>query len=132
MPSFTSTPAFRLWSAIQPQRRGILEGSDPQLKSQYVVFSAHMDHIGVAGPRGSGGCRAQGADSICNGADDDGSGTAAVVALAEAFVQLNPRPKRSLIFLNVSGEEKRTVGQRLLRDHPAVPVGTSWPISTST
>jgi len=105
-----------------PNVVAILEGSDPQLKSQYVVFSAHMDHIGVAGPRGSGGCRAQGADSICNGADDDGSGTAAVVDLAQAFVKLNPRPKRSLIFLNVSGEEKGLWGSAYFADHPAVPV----------
>ena len=85
-----------------PNVVGILEGSDPVLKNEYVVFSAHMDHVGVAGPRGSGGCRAQGADSICNGADDDGSGTVAVVEIAEAFARLNPRPKRSVIFLNVS------------------------------
>ena len=115
---------------IQPVERNsapnvvaILEGSDPQLKSQYVVFSGHMDHIGVAGPRGSGGCRAQGADSICNGADDDGSGTAAVVELAQAFSKLNPHPKRSLIFLNVSGEEKGLWGSAYFSDHPPVPVG---------
>jgi hypothetical protein len=114
---------------IQPVERNsapnvvaILEGSDPQLKSEFVVFSAHMDHVGVAGPRGSGGCRAQGADSICNGADDDGSGTAAVVELAEAFAQLSPRPKRSMIFLNVSGEEKGLWGSAYFAEHPPVPV----------
>lgn len=114
---------------IQPVERNsapnvvaILEGSDPTLKNEYVVFSAHMDHVGVAGPRGSGGCRAQGADSICNGADDDGSGTAAVVEIAEAFAGLQPRPKRSIIFLNVSGEEKGLWGSAYFADHPAVPV----------
>jgi Zn-dependent M28 family amino/carboxypeptidase len=100
----------------------ILEGSDPTLKNEYVVFSAHMDHVGVAGPRGSGGCRADGADSICNGADDDGSGTVAVVELAEAFARLNPRPKRSLIFLNVSGEEKGLWGSAYFAEHSPVPV----------
>jgi hypothetical protein len=105
-----------------PNVVAILEGSDPTLKHEYVVFSAHMDHVGVAGPRGSGGCRAQGADSICNGADDDGSGTVAVVELAEAFAGLNPRPKRSLIFLNVSGEEKGLWGSAFFADHPAVPM----------
>jgi hypothetical protein len=105
-----------------PNVVGILEGSDPTLKNEYVVFSAHMDHVGVAGPRGSGGCRAQGADSICNGADDDGSGTAAVVEIAEAFAGLNPRPKRSIIFLNVSGEEKGLWGSEYFSDHPAVPI----------
>ena len=105
-----------------PNVVGILEGSDPVLKNEYVVFSAHMDHVGVAGPRGSGGCRAQGADSICNGADDDGSGTVAVVEIAEAFARLNPRPKRSVIFLNVSGEEKGLWGSEYFSNHPAVPM----------
>jgi hypothetical protein len=107
-----------------PNVVGILEGRDPTLKNEYVVFSAHMDHVGVAGPRGSGGCRAQGADSICNGADDDGSGTAAVVEIAEALAGLHPRPKRSMIFLNVSGEEKGLWGSRYFSDHPTVPIGT--------
>jgi len=105
-----------------PNVVGILEGSDPTLKTEYVVFSAHMDHVGVAGPRGSGGCRAKGADSICNGADDDGSGTVAVVEIAEAFAGMNPRPKRSIIFLNVSGEEKGLWGSEYFSDHPAVPI----------
>ena len=103
-----------------PNVVAILPGSDPKLKDEYVVFSAHMDHVGVAGPRGSGGCRAQGADSICNGADDDGSGTVAVVELAEAFARLNPKPKRSLLFLNVSGEEKGLWGSEYFADHPTV------------
>ncbi len=105
-----------------PNVVGILEGSDPTLKNEYVVFSAHMDHVGVAGPRGSGGCRAQGADSICNGADDDGSGTVAVVEIADAFARLDPRPKRSVIFLNVSGEEKGLWGSEYFTNHPAVPI----------
>ena len=107
-----------------PNVVAILEGSDPTRKNEYVVFSAHMDHVGVAGPRGSGGCRAQGADSICNGADDDGSGTAAVVEIAEAFAGLHPRPKRSIIFLNVSGEEKGLWGSAYFADHPAAPMNT--------
>jgi len=105
-----------------PNVVAILDGSDPALKNEYVVFSAHMDHVGVAGPRGTGGCRAQGADSICNGADDDGSGTAAVVEIAEAFAGLTPRPKRSIIFLNVSGEEKGLWGSEFFSNHPAVPI----------
>jgi hypothetical protein len=105
-----------------PNVVAILPGSDPKLKDEYVVFSAHMDHVGVAGPRGSGGCRALGADSICNGADDDGSGTVAVVEIAEAFARLNPKPKRSILFLNVSGEEKGLWGSEYFADHPAVPL----------
>ena len=105
-----------------PNVVAILEGSDPILKNEYVVFSAHMDHIGVAGPRGSGQCQARGADSICNGADDDGSGTVAVVEIAEAFAGITPRPKRSIIFLNVSGEEKGLWGSEYFTTHPAVPI----------
>ena len=105
-----------------PNVVAILEGSDPTLKSEYVVFSAHMDHVGVAGPRGSGGCRAQGADSICNGADDDGSGTVTVVELAEAFARVSPKPRRSILFLNVSGEEKGLWGSAYFADHPTVPM----------
>lgn len=105
-----------------PNVVAMLEGSDPQLKNEYIVFSAHMDHVGVAGPRGTGGCSAQGGDSICNGADDDASGTVAVVELAEAFAQLTPRPKRSIIFLNVSGEEKNLWGSGYFAEHSPVPV----------
>ncbi len=105
-----------------PNIVGILEGSDPQLKHEHIVFSAHMDHVGMAGPRGSGGCRATGADSICNGADDDGSGTVAVLELAEAFSRLQPRPKRSIVFLAVSGEEKGLWGSAYFANHAPVPM----------
>ena len=60
-----------------------------------------MDHVGVAGM--GNGCTAVGADSICNGADDDASGTTGVVMLAQAFATMNPRPRRSLVFMTVSG-----------------------------
>jgi hypothetical protein len=113
-----------------PNTVGILPGSDPTLRNEYVVFSAHMDHIGV-----SPGL----ADSINNGADDDASGTTAVVELAEAFSRPDARPKRSLIFLTVSGEEKGLWGSRYFSEHPVVPiknivadinidmVGRNWP-----
>jgi peptidase M28-like protein len=106
--------------ARAPNTVGILEGSDAQLKNEYVVYSAHMDHVGTAGQ--SAGCRPLGADSICNGADDDASGTVAVVEAAEAFAQLNPRPKRSIIFLTVSGEEHGLWGSEFFAAHPPVPV----------
>jgi Zn-dependent M28 family amino/carboxypeptidase len=93
----------------------MLEGSDPVLKNEYIVFSAHMDHVGVGVPDASG-------DSIYNGADDDASGTTAVVQLAQAFAKLNPTPKRSLIFLTVSGEERGLWGSEYFAMKPAVPV----------
>jgi hypothetical protein len=103
-----------------PNTVGILEGSDPTLRNEYVLFSAHMDHVGVAA---NGRCQARGGDSICNGADDDASGTVAVIELAEAFAQLQPRPRRSMIFLTVSGEERGLWGSRFFADHPPVPIG---------
>lgn len=115
-----------------PNVVGILDGSDPGLKDQYVVFSAHMDHIGVGAPDENG-------DSIFNGADDDGSGTTAVTEIAKAMASLSTPPKRSLIFLLVSGEEKGLWGSEFYADHPSVPidsivadlnsdmVGRNWP-----
>jgi len=100
-------------SASAPNVVGILEGSDPVLKNEYVVFSGHMDHIGVGAPDARG-------DSINNGADDDASGTIAVVQLAQAFSRLSPRPKRSLIFLTVSGEERGLWGSEYFTLHPPV------------
>ena len=113
-----------------PNTVGILPGADPVLRNEYVIFSAHMDHIGVTPGL---------ADSINNGADDDASGTTAVMELAEAFSRPDARPKRSLVFLTVSGEEKGLWGSRYFSEHPLVPlkdvvadinidmVGRNWP-----
>jgi hypothetical protein len=98
-----------------PNVAGLLEGSDPQLKQTYVVLSAHIDHVSS--------CRGiTPQDNICNGADDDASGTAAIMELAEAFALLPVKPKRSLIFLGVSGEEKGLLGSRYFADNPGVPI----------
>lgn len=101
--------------ASAPNVVAILPGSDPLLRDQYVVFSAHMDHVGVGPPSATG-------DSIFNGADDDASGTATVVELAEAFASLDPRPRRSLLFLVVSGEERGLWGSEWFAVHPPVPI----------
>ena len=100
-------------SLTAPNTVGILEGSDPQLKNEYIVFSAHMDHIGITPGQ---------TDSINNGADDDASGTVGVVELAEAFSRPGARPMRSLIFLTVSGEEKGLWGSDYFASNPPVPV----------
>jgi hypothetical protein len=110
-----------LTSNRAPNVVGILEGSDPALKNEYLVYSAHMDHVGTAGQPGAQ-CRVMGADSICNGADDDASGTAGVVELAEAFSGRGARPKRSVIFLTVSGEEHGLWGSEWFVNHPPVPL----------
>src|SRR5581483_8247860 len=111
-----------------PNVIGVLEGSDPALKREYVLFSAHMDHIGT--PGAGEGCAASGADSICNGADDDASGTVAVLELARAFASARERPRRSLVFLTVSGEERGLWGSGYFTDHPELgprPVGDLLP-----
>ena len=97
-----------------PNVVGLLEGSDPVLRHEYIVFSAHMDHVGTR----SG---AQG-DSIWNGADDDASGTAGVLELAEAFSQRGARPLRSLLFVAVSGEEKGLWGSAYFAANSPVPM----------
>jgi Zn-dependent M28 family amino/carboxypeptidase len=95
-----------------PNTVGILPGTDPALRDEYIVISAHMDHVGVN--------PASKLDSIWNGADDDASGTAGVLALAEALAADPPR--RSVIFLTVSGEEKGLYGSRWFVENSPVPV----------
>lgn len=91
----------------------VLEGSDRVLKNEYVAIGAHYDHVGI-GPEING-------DRIYNGADDDGSGTTAVLALAEAFAQ-GPRPKRSVLFIWHCGEEKGLWGSEYFTNYPTVPL----------
>jgi hypothetical protein len=98
----------------------IVRGSDPKLKDEYVALGAHYDHVGVAsGNRAEGG---NGADVIFNGADDDGSGTTALLAIAEAAARLKPRPKRSLLFVWHAGEEHGLWGSAYYTQHPTVPI----------
>ncbi len=96
----------------------ILPGADSALHDKAIVIDAHYDHIGRAG---SGMCRARGADSICNGADDDASGTVAVLETARMLAQ-GPRPRRTVVFLLVTGEERGTLGSRWYLAHPVVPL----------
>jgi hypothetical protein len=115
-----------------PNVAGILEGSDVRLRQEFVIYSAHIDHIGI-----SPGQR----DSVNNGADDNASGVAGLLELAEAFTQPGVRPKRSLLFLAPSGEEDGLLGSAHFTEHPTVPlqqvvanlnmdlVGRNWPDS---
>ncbi len=109
-----------------PNVIAMARGSDPVLRDEYVIFSSHMDHLGTVGD-GIGGCspftRPDGTiDRICNGADDNGSGTVAVLAIAQAVAALNGRTRRSIVVLNVSGEEKGLLGSAYYADHPTVPL----------
>jgi Zn-dependent M28 family amino/carboxypeptidase len=91
----------------------VLEGSDARLKNEYVALGAHYDHVGTGTPVNG--------DAIYNGADDDGSGTTAVLALAEAFAK-GQRPKRSILFVWHAGEEKGLWGSEYFTANPTVPL----------
>ena len=91
-----------------------LEGSDPALKNQYVVYTAHWDHLGID-PNLKG-------DQIYNGAADNASGVAAVLEIARAFTHIRPIPKRSLLFLFVTAEEKGLLGSKYYASAPLYPL----------
>lgn len=93
-----------------------LEGADPALRGESLVYSAHYDHLGISA--------AVDGDSINNGADDNASGTAAVLAVAEAFARMPTRPRRSVVFAFVAAEEFLGLGARHFLDHPPVPVSS--------
>jgi hypothetical protein len=93
---------------------GKITGSDPTLKETYLLLTAHYDHTGI-NPRGDG-------DRINNGANDDASGVATVLALAEAFSHSAQKPKRTVVFMTYFGEEKGLVGSRYYARHPLFPL----------
>lgn len=94
---------------------GVLRGSDPVLRDTYVLVTAHYDHIGVKPNCAPGDC-------IFNGANDDGSGTVSVIELARALAGLQPRPRRSIVFMTVFGEEEGGYGARYYTRHPIFPL----------
>ena len=96
----------------------MVEGGDPVLKNEFVVFSAHLDHIGLSNPDANG-------DGIANGADDDASGCAALMAMARTYQEgaaKGMRPKRTMIFLWVAGEEKGLWGSQYFNQFPPVDI----------
>ena len=94
----------------------MLPGSDPQLKNQYVVLSAHIDHLGIGEPIHG--------DRIYHGAMDNASGTALLLDVAASLKKSSERPKRSLLFLFVTGEEKGLLGSKYFAAHPTVDPGS--------
>lgn len=95
---------------------GYLPGSDPKLKDEVLVFSAHYDHIGLT---------TTGTDKVNNGADDDGSGTTGILEIARAFTQAKKDghpARRSILFLGNVGEEKGLLGSEYYTDHPVFPL----------
>jgi Zn-dependent M28 family amino/carboxypeptidase len=96
-----------------PNVAAVLRGSDAQLRNEYVVYTAHLDHLGI--------CRPAETDAICNGAYDNASGVAMMLEVARAFARLPLPPKRSMIFLAVTGEEKGLLGSDYFAHYPTVP-----------
>jgi len=95
---------------------GLLPGSDPKLKDEVVIYSAHHDHFGVGDPDKSG-------DRIYNGAEDNAAGCAQLLAIARAMAALPERPRRSVLFLFVAGEEQGLLGSRYYSVHPTFAPG---------
>ena len=93
---------------------GLRRGGDAALRGTYVAFGAHLDHIGILPPAGG--------DSIANGADDDGSGSVALLAIARAAVAQRPAPARSMLFVWHTGEELGLFGSEWFTAHPTVPI----------
>jgi len=91
-----------------------LPGADPKLKDEYVIFSAHWDHFGIGEPVNG--------DNIYNGAQDNASGTAGIIAIARAMKQVKPAPKRSILFLAVTSEEQGLIGSQYYAQFPLYPL----------
>jgi hypothetical protein len=93
---------------------GMIPGSDPALKDQYIFLTAHFDHIGIR--------KGASADSICNGADDNAAGTTTLIAIAKAIKESSKHPGRSIVFAAFSGEERGMRGSRYFVANPPVPL----------
>jgi peptidase M28-like protein len=117
-----AAPSFEALDTVPAERRlyggnvvGVLPGSDPALRDEIVLVDAHYDHLGVGAPEG------EKRDSIYNGADDDASGTTAVIMIARALAA-GPRPKRTVVFMATTGEETGLIGTRWYIAHPVRPL----------
>ena len=111
---FSVTVKVRSEPASTQNVVAVFEGSDLVLKNEYVALGAHYDHVGIGIPVNG--------DAIYNGADDDGSGTTALLAMAEALAKARVRPKRSVLFVWHAGEEKGLWGSRYFTNYPTVPL----------
>ncbi len=112
---FNFTIAIKTETAWTQNVVALWEGSDPTLKSEMVAIGAHYDHVGI-------NPNAPGPDKIFNGADDDGSGTVAVLSIAEALARSPKRPKRSILFVWHCGEEKGLWGSDYFNKFPTVDI----------
>jgi hypothetical protein len=123
LPKFELKGSFRAHVGIErlPGIRStnvaaLLPGSDPRLKSEYVVLSAHLDHLGVGRPIDG--------DNIYNGAMDNAAGTASLIEIAKALSASQDKPRRSILFLSWTGEEEGMLGSQYFVAHPTVPLSS--------
>jgi hypothetical protein len=112
--SATLSQKSRHQTISSPNVIGVIEGSDPQLKNEYVMFSAHLDHVGRSG--GDSG------DTILNGALDNAAGVAALLENARLLMTMADRPRRSILFVIVTAEEKGLLGAEYFSNNPTVPM----------
>ncbi|MGH9144677.1 MAG: M28 family metallopeptidase [Vicinamibacterales bacterium] len=119
VPGFALSARLKATTAVERSRvesqnvAGIMRGSDPKRRDEFVVVSAHLDHLGIGG--------AVNGDTIYNGAMDNASGIAAILEVAASLHETNAKPARSILFLAVTGEEKGELGSRYFAAHPTVP-----------
>jgi hypothetical protein len=107
------------WTATTSRQViGLLPGTDPALRDEHVVLMGHLDHLGVRADAASG------ADNIYNGALDNAAGIATMLEAARAFAESGARPRRSILFMANTGEEKGLLGAASFADHPTVPIGS--------
>jgi Zn-dependent M28 family amino/carboxypeptidase len=111
--SLVATVVTETSTVVSPNIVGELKGSDPELSKEYVLVSAHLDHLGVGAPING--------KTIYSGAIDDASGVATVLEMAKKFSQAKTRPKRSMLFVVFTAEEKGLLGSRYFAGHPTVP-----------
>lgn len=123
-------PSFAAWDTIPAGQRvldvnvvGLIPGVDPELKEEAIVVGAHLDHVGITGRPGAR-CPAVGADSICNGADDDASGVVTVLEAARTMAS-GAKPRRTVIFIAFTGEEGGPSGSRWYIEHPVRPIANT-------
>lgn len=110
--SLTAAVVSTLTPVSSPNIVGLLSGSDPSLRSQYVVVSAHLDHLGVGAPING--------DPVYHGAMDNAAGVASMIEVAKAMAAAPAQPRRSILFVAVTGEEKGLLGSRYFAERPTV------------
>ncbi|PWT90754.1 MAG: peptidase M28 [Acidobacteria bacterium] len=103
----------KLEEAESPNVIAVLEGSDPALKNEYIVYSAHLDHLGISDPVNG--------DPINNGAYDNATGVSSILEIARAYTECAKRPRRSILFIALTGEEKGLQGSDYFANYPTVP-----------